>query len=152
MNQVLQPSWLQNYTPGPSTKFQKGETGNPKGRPKGIKDKRDKLLDTMLSGAGEVLDAVLERAKEGDPASASLVLGRVLPALRAQSQTVEFHFDPELPIGRQIEQVLAAVARGEVPPDTGQSIIAMIGTLSNVRATEELEERIKMLEAKDVTR
>lgn len=151
MAAIDQPSWLQGFVPGPDTKFKKGQSGNPAGKRTGTTDKRTKLTLRMLNEAGEVLDAVLAKAKEGDPASASLVLGRVLPALKAQSLAVEFHFDPELPIGRQIEQVLAAVAAGEVPPDTGQQIIAMIGTLSNVRVAEELEERIKMLEAKDVT-
>ena len=73
------------------------------------------------------------------------------PALRSQAQPVQFEFDPSLPIGRQIEAVLAAVAAGEVPTDLGQSIVAMIGTLSTVRATEELERRIVELEAKAVS-
>jgi len=46
--------------------------------------------------------------------------------------------------------VLAAVASGEVPPVIGQQFMAFIGTLANVRATEELERRIIELEAKTV--
>ena len=42
------------------------------------------------------------------------------------------------------------MAAGEVPTDLGQSIVAMIGTLSTVRASEELELRIVQLEAKAV--
>ncbi len=74
----------------------------------------------------------------------------VLHALRTQLQTVQFEFDPGLPIAKQVEQVLAAVAAGEVAPDVGQTIVAMIGTLSTVRASEELELRIVQLEAKAV--
>lgn len=98
-----------------------------------------------------MVDAVLARAKEGDAASAALVLGRVLPALRAQSQTVEFQFDPEASITVQIQQVLAAVAAGEVPPDTGEQIIRAIGTLSQARVTEELAAEVAALKAKDIT-
>jgi len=70
---------------------------NPAGRPPGA-SKQQKLLRRMLDEANDVLDAVLAKAKEGDPASAGLVLGRILPVLRAQSQTVQFNFDPSLPV------------------------------------------------------
>jgi hypothetical protein len=102
----------------------------------------------MLDEGEEVVDAVLENAKTGDPASASLVLNRILPTLRSQSQAVQFELDPALPITRQVEQVLAAVATGQVAPDVAQQITTIIGTLSNVRATEELERRIANLEGK----
>lgn len=122
---------------------------NPAGRPPGP-SKQQKLLRRMLDEANDVLDAVLGKAKEGDPASAGLVLGRILPVLRAQSQTVTFDFDPSLPVGRQVEQVLAAISSGQIAPDLGQQIISAIGTLSNVRATEELAERLAILEAKAI--
>lgn len=122
---------------------------HPAGRPPGP-SKQQKLLKRMLDEANDVLDAMLAKAKEGDAASAGLILGRILPVLRAQSQTVTFDFDPSLPMGRQIEQVLSAIAPGQIAPDLGQQIISAIGTLSNVRATEELAERLAMLEAKAV--
>ncbi len=66
------------------------------------------------------------------------------------SQTVTFDFDPSLPVARQVEQVLAAIASGQIAPDLGQQIVSAIGTLSNIRATEELSERLAILEAKAV--
>ncbi|TMV82981.1 hypothetical protein FGG78_23425 [Thioclava sp. BHET1] len=104
----------------------------------------------MLEDAGDVLDAVLAKAKEGDPASAGLVLSRILPTLRAQSQTVEFDLDPTLPLATQVEQVLAAISTGKLAPDVGRQIIEAIGTLGTIRATEDLEARIIQLEAKAV--
>lgn len=122
---------------------------NPAGRPPGP-SKQQKLLRRMLDEANDVLDAVLAKAKEGDPASAGLIFGRILPVLRAQSQTVTFDFDPSLPVARQVEQVLAAIAAGQIAPDLGQQIVSAIGTLSNIRATEELAERLAIREAKKV--
>jgi hypothetical protein len=146
-----QPDWLNGQVPPSSVgnpNWKRGGTSpNPKGRPPGP-SKQQKLMNRMLDEGAEVLDAVLENAKTGDPASAGLVLNRILPTLRSQSQMVQFELDPALPITRQVEQVLAAVAAGQVPPDIAQQITTIIGTLSSVRATEELERRIAELEGK----
>jgi hypothetical protein len=75
---VGNPTWIRG-----------GASPNPKGRPPGP-SKQQKLITRMLDEGAEVLDAVLENAKTGDPASASLVLNRILPTLRSQSQTVQF--------------------------------------------------------------
>lgn len=148
MTNLEQPDWLKGYEPKPG--WTKGmKSPNPAGRPKGV-SKQTKLMNRLRDEAGEVLDAVLEKAKAGDPASAGLVLSRILPVLRSQAEKVAFDFDPELPIGKQVEQVLAAVAAGEVAPDVGQMIVAMVTNLANVRATEDLEARIIQLEAREV--
>ncbi len=154
MNDVVQPGWLQNHVPLPNgnpnwRKDGKGVSGNPAGRPPG-KTATQKVQSALNDGSLAVAQKVLEAAKAGDMTAAGMVLQRVSPALRSQSQTVQFDFDPSLPIARQVEQVLAAVAAGEVPADLGQTIIASIGTLSTVRANEELEQRIIQLEAKAV--
>jgi hypothetical protein len=104
----------------------------------------------LNEGSVGVAKKVLEAALAGDMQAAGLVLARVSPALRAQSPTVQFAFDPSLPIGKQVEAVLAAIAAGEVPPDLGQTIIASINALANVRAVEDLESRLAILESRQV--
>lgn len=145
------PDWLKNYVPTPSPKWKKGmPSPNPAGRPKGGLNKATKIARALDDEGMEVVQVVIDAALDGDMQACSIILNRIAPALRSQSQKVEFDFDPELPIGRQVEQVLAAVAAGQVAPDIAQSITAMIGTLSTVRATEELEQRITTLEAKAI--
>ena len=63
---------------------------------------------------------------------------------------MQFAFDPSLPLSEQLAQVAVAVADGQVAPDTGQQISAMLSNLANVRSSENLEERIIALEAKAV--
>ena len=154
MEEVNQPDWLARFVPNPakvSTAFIKGgPSPNPAGRPKGVLDRRQKVAEALRDDAPAVARKVIEAALGGDMTAAGLVLSRIAPTLRAQTQTVTFAFDPALPIARQVEQVLAAVAAGEVPPDVGQTIIASIGTLANVRATEDLESRLALLEAKAI--
>lgn len=154
MNDVTAPDWLKNHVPAPNPgnpNWKKGgPSPNPAGRPKGVLDKRQKVSEALRDDAPAVARVVIEAALAGDMTACGLVLSRIAPTLRAQLETVQFDFDPSLPIGRQIEAVLAAVAAGQVAPDVGQTIIASIGTLSSVRKDEELEQRIIQLEARPV--
>ena len=123
---------------------------NPRGRPPGITDRKAKLAQRMLADADGIVSVLIAQALEGDTGAASLILSRVLPALRNQTEKVAFPFDPGAPIPQQIEAVLAAVAAGAVAPDVGQVLITSIKALADVRAVEELEARIIMLEAKAI--
>jgi hypothetical protein len=104
----------------------------------------------MLTELKAIAAIMVEKAKEGDTAAASLVMSRVMPVLRPQSDKVCFSFDASAPVAQQVEQVLQAISEGAVAPDVGKQIIDAIGTLSDVRAAEELEQRIIMLEAKQL--
>jgi len=106
------------------------------------------VAQRMFDDANGIVDAMVEKALEGDTGAAGLILSRVLPALRSQSERVNFEFDASAPVARQVEQVLAAIASGAVAPDVGKQIIEAIGALSAIRATEELEARLAALEAR----
>ena len=52
-------------------RFQKGVSGNPKGKPKGTLDFRSTIKMAMLkieANAEEIVDKVIDMAKNGDPA------------------------------------------------------------------------------------
>lgn len=123
---------------------------NPRGRPPGITDRKAKLTHRMLADADGIVSVLIAQALEGDTGAASLILSRILPALRNQTEKVAFPFNASAPIAQQIEQVLAAMASGAVAADVGRLIIDSIKSLADVRAVEELEARIITLEAKQV--
>lgn len=153
MNDAAPPDWLKNHVPAKNPGNPNWKKGGPSPNPRGRLPGRtatQKVQAALNDGSLEVTEVVLEAAKAGDMQAAGMVLARVSPSLRSQSQTVQFEFDPSLPIARQIEAVLAAVAAGQVAPDVGQTIISSIGTLSSVRKDEELEQRIIQLEARPV--
>lgn len=156
--EVEQPDWLKNYTPAPgpsrgNPNWHKGmRSPNPSGKPADFGVARTKITKLLLENAGGILERQIEKALEGDSAAAQLVLSRVIAPLKSDSGRVRFPFDPSLPISAQVEKVLEAVATGKVSPEVAQQIVSAIGTLSSVRATEELEQRIVQLEAKEVNR
>ncbi|WP_343115448.1 hypothetical protein [Ostreiculturibacter nitratireducens] len=154
--EVEQPDWLKNYTPAPSPSrgnpnWHKGmRSPNPSGKPADFGVARTKITKLLLENAGGILERQIEKALEGDSAAAQLILSRVIAPLKSDSGRVKFDFDASLPISAQVEKVLEAVATGKVSPEVAQQIVGAIGTLSSVRATEELEQRIVQLEAKAV--
>lgn len=154
MTEIDQPEWMKGFTPAPQRGNPDWKPGgpspNPAGRPKGLVDKRQRVAEALRVDAPAVARVVLDAALTGDMTAAGLVLSRVAPTLRSQSETVTFDFDASLPISNQIESVLMGISSGAVPSDIGKQIIEAIGTLSNVRATEELETRLTILEAKQV--
>ncbi len=129
-----------------------GPSPNPRGRPPGIVDKRTRVSQALLDDAPAVARVVVDAALEGDMQAASLVLSRIAPILRGQMEKVAFEFDATAPVTRQVEQVLAAVARGQVAPDVGKQIIDAVQALSTIRATEELEARLAALEQKELNK
>lgn len=151
------PPWREGWTPEPprdgvvtagNPNWYKGmKSPNPAGRPPG-QSAQSKLLARMLENADGILDAIIAKAMEGDSASASLILARIVPALKSQAQTVQFAFDAAAPVSEQAEAILTAIAAGHVSPDTGRQILEAVNALSQIRAGELLEARIAALEEK----
>jgi hypothetical protein len=121
---------------------------NPKGRPRGIIDKRQRLQNAFADEAVAIAKVVVDAALAGDMQAAGIALARLAAPLKAVAERVEFALDPHRPLSEQANQILQAVAEGKVDPDTGKTLIGCIQSVAGIRAVEELEGRIVLLEAK----
>lgn len=162
MPDLITPPWGTDWTPPPPPAPKApGVSGNPawkpgcpspnpRGRPAGIPDKRLLATQQMLDEMRNIVAVLVAKALEGDTASASIVMSRVLPSLKAQAEKVNFPLDTTAPISEQVAQVLDAVSGGLLAPDVGRLMIESLKALADVRAVEDLEARIITLEAKEV--
>jgi hypothetical protein len=123
---------------------------NPAGRPKGIVDRRQKLQAAFADDAPAIARVVVAAALEGDMQAANIALARVAPPLRAQAERVEFELSPDRPLSEQAAQILLAVSEGKLDAETARTLIGCIESVGRVRAVEDLESRIIILEAKQV--
>jgi hypothetical protein len=62
--------------------FRPGQSGNPKGRPKGIADKRIELRSLLELHAEELVEKLIERAKAGDSMALRLCVERLIPRVK----------------------------------------------------------------------
>ena len=128
----------------PPPGWAKGTSGNPAGRPKGI-GKVQKLRDSLMAELPEILSTVVAMAKGGDPASARLILERVLPSMKAIEQPVAIQLGDGT-LTQQGHAIIAAVATGQLAPGQGSQLLSGIAALARVIELDELTDRITALE------
>lgn len=100
----------------------------------------------MANDAANIVKAVLAAGRAGDVAACKLVLDRLAPPRRAQT---EFHLPPvrtaaDVPVA--MAAVLRAVAAGHLAPDEGAAVCGMIEAVRRGIETAVLAERIEALE------
>jgi tellurite resistance protein len=112
--------------------FQKGQSGNPAGKPRGARRKRTVLAERLMQDDAEkIVNAVVAAARNGDMMAAKIILDRIAPVRRGQG----VFFD--LPkIERSDDEVaaraaiLSAVADGNLTPGEAVEISRLIEALA----------------------
>ena len=128
--------------------FVKGQSGNPKGKPRGIKNRKTLIMEELERDGSALANAIKAKALEGDASCLALWLSRLEPPLRARAEKVTFALNRAKPLHEQAQQIMDAVAAGKVDPETGQMLIACLDRVGNLKAVEELQVRIEALEAR----
>lgn len=133
---------------GRGRQWKPGESGNPKGRPEGsgAVQRIRKLLEPHRE---ELVRKVVEMAKAGDMKAMRIVMDRLAPPPRPESDPVQI---PELANAETLTEgakaVVAAIGAGQVTPTAGLELLTAIGALAKVIETDEIERRLRELEGK----
>jgi hypothetical protein len=135
--------------PKHDTRFQKGQSGNPAGRPRGSRNRVTRLMETLLQGEAETLTRVaIGRAMAGDPVALKLCLQRMMAPMRGRPIEID------LPAGdgtiatvaERLEATVAAVASGEITPDEAESIARVLQEQRRQIETDDIDRRLVKLE------
>lgn len=98
------------------SRFKKGQSGNPSGRPAGSRNKTTMAMQALLDGEAESLTRkALDMALGGDLAALKICLERLLPAI--QERTINFTMPPIKNYGdalKALNSILQALANGEI--------------------------------------
>lgn len=113
--------------------------------------KRTELKRMMDDGGEAIVRVVIAKAQAGDLDAAQLVLARISPPARPQGEHVSFRFDLHAPLMEQAQQVVAAVANGELTVEAGHMLIQCLSNAAGLKAVDVLAARVEALEGKGRT-
>lgn len=132
----------------PKNLFIKGQSGNPKGKPKGVRHAATQISYALFEGNLEqVLATVLERAKGGDMAACRMIIDKVLPNTKDRPITLDLPLISNLEgVGEAQAEILKSVAAGDITPSEGEKIASIIEARRRSIETIDLEARISSLE------
>ena len=130
--------------------FQPGASGNPKGRTPGTRNRSTIAAEELLDGEAQALTRkAISMALDGDGLALRLCLERILPPRRSRMIRIDL---PPVTDAATVAiaqgEVIAAVASGEICPDDGATVSALLEARRRAIETVEMEARLAAVEAR----
>lgn len=129
-------------------KFQKGQSGNPAGRPAGSRNKMTLAADAILDGDAEAITRkAVEMALGGDTVAMRLCMERIAPARK--DRPVMFTLPPittSADVVKASSALLEAVAVGDLTPSEAAELGKLVAAHVQAIEVTEIQARLARLE------
>src|SRR5258708_33704520 len=136
-------------SPSNPSHFQKGQSGNPAGRPPGSRNKATLAAEALLEGELERLTReAIDRAMDGDALLLRLCITRLLPAPRGRRVQLDLAGGGKVAdVAASLEATIRAVAEGIISPLEASDVAEIIELQRRTVETVDLGRRLAYLEA-----
>jgi Family of unknown function (DUF5681) len=131
--------------------FRKGQSGNPKGRPRGSTNRGTRAAAILLDGEAENLARkAVELALAGDAAALRLCLDRIVAPRREQPVSVDLpKIRSPADIAGAMAALIGAAVRGEITAGQASALSQTVETYLRAIDATEFERRLRKLEEAD---
>jgi hypothetical protein len=138
----------ESLLPTNSGRFQKGQSGNPAGRPPGSRNKATLAAEAMLEDSLERLTMqAIDGALGGDALLLRLCISRLMPTPRGRRVQLDLPSGSDLKdIAGALAATVRAVAEGIISPLEATDLAELIETQRRLVETCELQRRLTALE------
>jgi Family of unknown function (DUF5681) len=128
--------------------FQKGQSGNPAGRPRGIVNRATALAQNLLSERVEgIARKVIELAEEGDMAAIRVCLERLVPPIKHQPVAVELPpIEKAADSVEAMTSIAAAVAAGDLTAAEAAELAKVVDVYVRALDSKGFDDRLSALE------
>jgi len=125
--------------------FPKGESGNPAGRPPGIRDKRTAMRDLLTPHAEDLVAKVVELALAGDSTALRICIDRLIPPAKARGDPVNLP-SPTDSLANNGRNVIQSLAEGNLTPEEAGEVMQALTAQARIVEIDEIEKRVATLE------
>jgi hypothetical protein len=134
--------------------FQKGESGNPAGRPRGSRNKASIRMQEMLQQSAKALiNKTVQMALDGNVAALRLCLDRLVPTRKNEPVACDMvPLEKAADAVAAIAEIASAAAAGDVSADEAAKLAKVIGVYVNTLEARDFEDRLARLERADLKR
>src|SRR5262245_61416559 len=128
--------------------FQKGQSGNPSGRPRGALNRATVLAQELLSARVEsIAGKLIELAEGGDMRAIRVCMERLMPVIKHQPIAVELPpIENAADSVEAVASIAAAVAAGELTATEAAELAKVVDVYVGALASRGFEERLSKLE------
>ena len=123
--------------------FEKGTSGNPAGRPKGVPDRRQMVRDLLLPDAPQLVSKAIQLALEGDIVMLKACLDKLIPNARPATGV---RFREGAGVGNLGRDILGHIGNGELSLEDGKVAMDLLSIQAKLEEQGALAERLAVLE------
>ena|ERR1700722_12001998 len=133
-----------------NTRFQKGQSGNPKGKPKGARNRSSIAAEQILEASlGDVCKSIENEALQGNMLAARMILERFLPVRKDRLIKIDFPaINNSEDILKAVSVIVNAVGSGKISPSEGECLSKTLDMYAKAFETHQLESRLNQLESR----
>lgn len=128
-------------------RFQKGQSGNPAGRPLGSKNKANLIADQLfLEDLQSICESVIAQARSGNIQAAKIIFDRLLPPRKDRLISIKL---PKIKTAEDILKAVGAItqaiANGEIAPSEGEALARILDIHGKAIELHDFEKTINEL-------